>query len=319
MNGKFIISLDFELRWGAAEKWPKDERKEYFLKTRKSIPKVLEIFEKNNIRATWATVGFLFAENKQDLLSYLPSKKPQYMSNVISSYKYIHEVGKDEKEDPLHFAYSLITLLKQSKGQEIGTHTFSHYYCIEEGQTIKDFEADLIAAQKIAKEKFDIELKSLVFPRNQYNQNYLEIASKCGIKTVRSNPDVWFWKNTQNKLNSIFRGLDTLTTISSTLCFKNVKFNKGVIEVPASRFFRPYNVNEKWIQKLKINRIKKEMTYAAKNGLNYHLWWHPHNFANDIDKNIHQLQNIIDHYRELNSKYDFKSQNMGDLVDNEII
>jgi len=66
-----------------------------------------------------------------------------------------------------HFADKLVTLIDKSKNQELATHTFSHYYCLEEGQTKESFYADLEAAKKIAKEK-NISLKSLVFPRNQY-------------------------------------------------------------------------------------------------------------------------------------------------------
>lgn len=59
-----------------------------------------------------------------------------------------------------------------------------------------------------------------------------------------------------------------------------------MIEIPASRFFRPFKNNEKIIQRLKLNRIKNEMTFAAKKGRNYHLWWHPHNFGENIIEKI---------------------------------
>ena len=42
---------------------------------------------------------------------------------------------------------------------------------------------------------------------------------------------------------------------------------------------RPYG----FFKKLKMKRIKAQMTYAAKNDKLFHLWWHPHNFGNDIE------------------------------------
>jgi hypothetical protein len=54
-------------------------------------------------------------------------------------------------------------------GQEIGTHTFSHYYCLEPGQQPEQFEDDLKAAIAVSKAK-GIDTKSIVFPRNQYSQ-----------------------------------------------------------------------------------------------------------------------------------------------------
>jgi len=314
MNGNFIISLDFELHWGGAEVWDLELYKEYFLKTRESIPSVLQLFEDNSIRATWATVGFLFAKSKRQLLKFSPSKKPIYFNENLSSYNYFDIVGENEALDPFHFAPSLIEQIIKTKGQELGTHTFSHFYCNEKGQTVEDFDNDLKAVQEIAKENFDLTLVSLVFPRNQYNAEYLSIAKKNGIKVIRSNPDIWFWRKSHRFLSPLFRAIDTLFPISNAFVFDSTFLAKEtVLELPASRFFRPFKKNEKGIQSLKMRRILQEMTYAAKHGLNYHLWWHPHNFANDIDENLKQLQAIISHYNSLNRQYNFQSKTMGDF------
>jgi hypothetical protein len=55
------------------------------------------------------------------------------------------------------------------------------------------------------------------------------------------------------------------------------------------------------------------MTYAAKNNLVYHLWWHPHNFGVNLDQNIIMLNKILLHYKNLNKKYNFESITMSDL------
>lgn len=318
MKGKFIISLDFELHWGGAEKWDLQKMPHYFLDTRESIPEVLRLFKDNNVRATWATVGFLFAKNKEQLLSFCPKDKPTYLNQNLSYYNYFNQVGKNEDEDPFHFGYSLIKKIIATEGQELGTHTFAHYYCNEVGQNSEQFEADLKAAQAISKENFGVQLKSLVFPRNQYNIDYLKAAQNQGIRVIRSNPDVWFWQDTKGKLMPVFRAIDTLTSISKPLSFDGncLKKEGKIIELPASRFFRPYKDKEKVIQNQKLKRIKNEMTFAAKNNLDYHLWWHPHNFGENVPENIKQLKEIIRHYRSLNEKYDFQSATMGDFITN---
>ena len=219
-----------------------------------------------------------------------------------------------EKDDPLHYASSLITMILNTKGQELATHTFSHYYCTEPGQNVKQFEADLKAAQFIANENFGLQFKSLVFPRNQFNKEYLEVAFQQGIRVIRSNPNVWFWTETKGMIFRLCRAADTLISISNSVSFKNedIKNYSGVTLLPSSRFFRPYKPKEKLIQGAKINRIKREMSYAAKNARNYHLWWHPHNFGEDINKNIAQLKDIINHYNLLNKEYSFISSTIGD-------
>ncbi|WP_339661512.1 polysaccharide deacetylase family protein [Croceibacter atlanticus] len=312
-NGNFIISLDFELHWGNIENCNIKELAPYFIATRDSIPLVLDLFERYNIKATWATVGFLFAKNKEQLLQYSPNEKPNYKREELSYYDYISKIGNDENDDPFHFANSIIKKIIMIPGQELASHTFCHYYCLEEGQNVHQFESDLIAAKKISKDNFGVSLKSLVFPRNQFNKQYLEVAFRQGINVVRSNPDVWFWKRKNGKTTSLLRAIDTLMPISKSLSFSNFDSISGVKLLPASRFFRPYSMKEKSIQSLKIKRIKKEMTYAAKHKSNYHLWWHPHNFGNDVNSNIKQLTEIINHFYFLKEKYGFQSKNMIDF------
>lgn len=312
-TGKFIISLDFEIHWGGFEKWDINRKKKYFLNSRNSIPSVLKLFEENDIEATWATVGFLFAKNKKQLESLSPKQKPTYLNKKLSYYNYFSQIGLNEIDDPFHYAGDIIRLIIKTKGQELACHTYSHYYCNEEGQTIQQFDEDLKSAQIISKKNFNVDLKSLVFPRNQINKDYLDIVINNGFKVVRSNPNVWFWQNTNGVFSRIFRAIDTLISISSSLCFGKILKYKTLDILPASRFFRPYKKTENLIQNLKIKRIKKEMYFAAKNNLNYHLWWHPHNFGEDIDKNMEQLENIIQYYKYLNSRFNFISKNMINL------
>lgn len=316
-NGKLIISLDFELHWGAVEKWDLSQKNDYFDTTRKSIPLVLALFEEFEIHATWATVGFLFAKNKEQLLEFSPKTRPIYYNQILNYYKLIDndEIGNDEIDDPYHYGYSLIKKIIDTPNQELGTHTFCHYYCNEPGQNLTQFEADLKAAQSISVKNFGVELKSLVFPRNQFNESYLEVAHKNGIKVVRSNPDVWFWKNS-SKLSPFARAFDTLMPISSTLTFDEKKqvTKKEVLLLPASRFLRPYTNNEKHIQSIKLKRVLNEMTFAAKNNKLYHLWWHPHNFGQNMIENLSNLEVILKHFKVLNEKYEFTSSSMIELT-----
>ncbi|HEU0137179.1 MAG TPA: polysaccharide deacetylase family protein [Flavobacterium sp.] len=311
-QGKFIISLDFELHWGAAEKWDLNAMKGYFDATRTSIPEVLALFSKYDIHATWATVGFLFAKSRQQLLEFLPTQRPTYDNKSLLYYKLIDngEVGTDEINDPYHFAPSLISQIIATPNQELGTHTFAHYYCNEAGQNEAQFEADIQAAQALAKENYNTILQSLVFPRNQFNPAYSEVARRNGIKVVRSNPDVWFW-NSRSKFSPIARALDTLMPISSSVTFKQPKVAESqVLLLPASRFLRPYTHRERHITALKLARIKSEMLYAAKNGTCYHLWWHPHNFGYETHRNMNDLEDLLKYYKQLNADHGFASASM---------
>lgn len=320
-KGIFTVSLDFELHWGGVEKRTLPAYAPYFLNTRKAIPRMLELFAGYGVHATWATVGFLFHESLRDLQDNLPAHQPAYPDSTISTYAYMrhHLIGPDETEDPFHFAPSLIRAIAATDGQELGTHTFSHYYCNEPGQSLETFREDLAAAQRIAA-VYQTTLRSLVFPRNQYNEAYLKECYAQGIRAVRSNPASWFWTITipgeENMWKRINRGADAFLPLSKTsFRLDQLYAPKGVpLCIPASRFLRPYDPKIGLLNTLRLQRIKNEMTYAARQGEIYHLWWHPHNFGWYPDQSIAGLLQLLEHYAQLKIKYGMVSMNMGEVV-----
>lgn len=88
MNGQFVISLDFELLWGVRDHADRDTYGKNVLGARDAVPKMLELFAENEISATWATVGFLFCETKEELLASLPSELPTYSNPRLSNLSY---------------------------------------------------------------------------------------------------------------------------------------------------------------------------------------------------------------------------------------
>jgi hypothetical protein len=60
------------------------------------------------------------------------------------------------------------------------------------------------------------------------------------------------------------------------------------------------------------------MEEAARLGAVYHLWWHPHNFGNNVRDNVAFLRRILSHYRHLHRIYGMQSLNMIDVA-NELL
>src|SRR3546814_9234323 len=67
----------------------------------------------------------------------------------------------------------MVRRILQCPDQEIATHSYSHYYCLEPGQTDDQFRADLRAATAQLRE-WNIDCRSIVFPRNQYDRRRSE-------------------------------------------------------------------------------------------------------------------------------------------------
>lgn len=312
-NGALVISLDFELLWGVFDKVYWREKKEYFQNTRKVVPEILLLFEKYQIQCTWATVGMLFNENWDEWNQNIPDVLPDYENSRLSAYDYGKFIQSKETER-FCFAPGLIRRIKDTPGQEIGTHTYSHYYCLEPGQTPDSFKADLKTALALAS-NFGISLRSLVFPRNQYNPEYLRICKELEINNVRTNPDTWYWQNTQQDSlqQKIFRTGDAYFGLNNKAYREVFEIIPGVAGQKASRLLRP-NSDKKFLDKLRIKRILSEMESAAKGKGIYHLWWHPHNFGDRPKKSLEELELILKHFEKLNKKYNFKSLKMQDFL-----
>ena len=127
MTGRFVVSLDFELHWGVHDHVPLAAYRENLLGARRAVPAMLAMFTAFGVRATWATVGLLCCENRRELLEALPARRPSYAEPERSAYRLLDTLGEDERDDPLHFAPSLVRAIAETPGQEIGTHTLTHY------------------------------------------------------------------------------------------------------------------------------------------------------------------------------------------------
>ncbi|MDB5203127.1 MAG: polysaccharide deacetylase family protein [Ferruginibacter sp.] len=321
-GGNFVISLDFEIKWGVRiiDQKALDSYKQNLLGVQQVIPKTLEIFNRFGIKGTFAIVGFLFFETKEELLNHLPENQPQYRNPTMSPYgAYIEvELGSSQKDDPYHFAPHLIEMIRQAPGQEIGTHTFSHYFCLEEGQTIDSFSDDIKAAIAVAG-KYGLKTTSIIFPRNQFNESYLQVCADLGIITYRNNEHSWLYAPRNSEEETLFRRslrlVDSYLNITGHHCYNNDYMSASTpVNIPSSRFLRPYPAKLKTLEWLRLRRIKRGMTHAAKNGLTYHLWWHPHNFGINQRENFSFLEAILDHYKDLEKKYGFTSITMTDLA-----
>ncbi|MFN0083172.1 MAG: polysaccharide deacetylase family protein [Ferruginibacter sp.] len=318
--GKFVISLDFELMWGVRDHATPATYGANICGVHEALPKLLEVFTAYKIHGTFSTVGFLFFDNKEELQDNLPTEKPAYIDKNLSPYEYnyLEKLGESYPNDPYHYGSHLLKLIQNTADQEIGTHTFSHYYCLESGQKYDAFKEDMKSAVKAAALR-GVKLQSIIFPRNQINREYLKICEENGITSYRNNPVSWLYnaRSTQNEslLRRACRLVDAYVNLSGHNCYSNEHMSTEFpVNIPGSSFLRPYSEKLKFLDGMRLARIKNSMTHAAKNNLMYHLWWHPHNFGTFQKENFAFLRKILDHYLILNKKYSFTSYTMTELA-----
>lgn len=296
-SGALILSLDFELHWGRPTE-PLSDRavRTRFLRTREVVPRILAVFEEFGVAATWATVGHLFAHSSAEIAEVRPAVWPTYRKPGLSPD--VVTPGPNEAEDPFHFAPSLIECIRRTPRQEIGTHTFSHFYCLEAGQSRTDFAADLNAACAIAARR-GIELKSIAFPRNQVNEDYRPVLREHGIEVYRGNPPgVWRAGDSEASRTPTRRAarlLDSFVqwTARDGSSWEEIAEADGLANVRATSFLRPFDGRLGIAEEIRFRRIATTLERAARLGRFVHLWWHPHNFAAQPDANLMFLRRIL--------------------------
>ena len=313
-NGVLLISLDYELMTGVFDKRDINSYGKNIKGTHAAIIKTLNLFKKYNIHCTWAAVGVLYYNNLELLKKDYPSNLPGYFDTNLSLYNHFESLDSNVFQE-FYSGLKTINFIKDTPFQEIGTHTFSHYYCLEKGQDIADFKEDLKKSIEISR-KNNIETKSIVFPRNQINQKYLKVCKDLGLTSYRGVESSFYQKpRRQDQLRllyRLFRFIDSYINISGSNSYK-INFKRNLINLPASFFFRPFSRKLFFIEKFKLIRLKEAMTKAAKKGEVIHLWWHPHNHGVNTLKNINQLESLLKHFNKLKSKYNMLSLNMSEL------
>ena len=312
--GSFTISLDFELYWGMRDIVSLDEYRDNLLGVHQAIPQILKLFQQYRIHATWGIVGFIKYKNfdEIEILDILPN----YLNTKLSPYRYIQQMRGETNRDILkmHFAPDLIKLISQIPYQEIATHTYSHYYIDEPEINPLIFKADIEKAIEVfARDGYKI--KSLILPRNHTQKESLQILKNTDIKRYRGNPTHWAYRDGESNKGiflRIYRLIDTYINLSGYHCFNPVK-KAEFTELKSSMFLRPYSKQLRYLEGMKIKRIKDAMSIAAKEDKNFHLWWHPHNFGVNLERNLENLETILKHYSSLQKEYDMKSLNMTEL------
>lgn len=319
-SGALVISLDFELHWGIRDHTSIADARETLLGARRAVEALLALFAAREIHATWATVGMLFAHTREELFRHLPERRPNYLSPALSPYNALDTLGRGEDDDPFHFAGSLVDKIAATPGQELGTHTFSHLYCLERGVTVDDFEADLQAARRIGERHGDV-VQSIVFPRNQLNPDFLPVLARNGVRNYRENPSHWAFAPRSGEeekwRHRAVRLADAYLPVTGTRATPWPPAGRLPRPVHASAFLRPYSRKLAPFDALRVARIRGDLRAAAREGRMFHLWWHPHNFGQNLAENLRVLGAILDEFDSLRRQGGMVSATMAEVAEAE--
>ena len=259
----------------------------------------------------------LLFDSKDDLLAHLPTERPRYARQALDPYVDLDTIGDDERSDPHHFGPSLARKIAACEGMEVASHTFSHFFALADGQTQAQFEADL-EASIASVERIAPRPVSLVFPRNQVNPEYLETCRRLGFTSFRGNERSWMYTAGDEAANRPMKRAARLVDAYLPLSGTNTSrpsVDAGIVDLPSSRFLRPATGAPRRLERLRVRRVTTAMESAARTGATFHLWWHPHNFGRDLDRNLHVLEEILAVFGRLRRDYGMRSLTMREAAE----
>jgi len=313
-GGILVTSLDFELAWGLRESRGGAGWRDRVAGARAAVPRLLDALTAHGIRATWGTVGMLALEGPDELRALAPATRARFANPALCAYTYADEVLGEAGEAPLHFAPDLVRLIADAPGQELATHTFAHYHCAEAGHSAEAFEADLIASLDVLA-RFGARPRSIIFPKNQVVRNCLGICARHSIEAYRGNPPGWLFapRSSSERGPSLRRGvrlIDEVLPLSGRNCYPlSAIAGEEPRNVLASRLLRPGRGSTAF-DRLLVRRVCAGLEHAARRGLVFHLWWHPHNFAPDTDRRLALLERALGTFDRLRDERGMRSMTM---------
>ena len=311
-----VLSLDFELFWGVTESKTIENYGANIAGVWEALPAILKLFKKYDVHATWATVGMLMCRDFQHWLDLRPAILPSYNREACSTYNFSILAREYPK---LFFAPDLVAQILATDGQELGSHSFSHFYCGEANTTLEQFTADLACVNTVFSE-YGYKPTSFVFPRNQIVENCLQVLQEGEFKSYRGNQSHVLYKNGQladisfKNVKRVVKFADSYLPLTGdhVSALPDSAFAGRLLNIPASMFLRPVS-RHTVLNELHLHRVKSGMLSAARNKGVFHLWWHPHNFGCNIDANLNNLEMLLLYYRFLKHNYGMRSWSMREL------
>jgi peptidoglycan/xylan/chitin deacetylase (PgdA/CDA1 family) len=248
MAGKLTISIDLELAWGFWDILTPDILRLSQSAERPICDKLLELFDRYHIPATWAVVA-----------AVLDRASAQGRPGNEASW----------------YAPEIIDRIRAAKTcHEIGSHGGRHVYY--DRMSAVEAAQDLEFIKQVHRDN-GLALASFVFPRNAVG--HLDLLARAGVRTFRG-PDTG-WVRLAPKLGpragKLVTFADKILPIPPAPA--RARRRGGLVDIPGSMLLPGRDGARRFILPA-VSRAKLAMglAWARRSGETFHFWFHPCNF-----------------------------------------
>lgn len=271
-RGAFCISIDVELAWGAWDSLTPEYLAKCLELERAIVRRILSLFERHEICATWAIVGHLLELRAECAAAEVPA---WFAPDIV---------------DAIHNARTR---------QEIGSHSYAHIYY---SQSSAEQVASDLGAARAAHDRNGLAWKSFVFPRNLVHR--VDMLPPFGIKVFRSVDQGWHMRMAawNHRLGRMANLADKLIPTAPAVVRPKIHPN-GLVELPSSMLLMGRNGPRRAIHPGILElKAKRGLQRAAREKALFHLWFHPSNFYYETETQLSVLDGIVNEAARLRER-----------------
>ncbi len=324
-TGALMISFDFELAWGTRRSARKPDHAAGIERVSEVVQGLLKIFERQNISATWATVGHLMLTADQCPQGRFDYQRPGPKPAWFEGDWYDGIPGFDEPAANRYYAPDLVKQIVDCPvHQELASHTFSHVIIADPSCTEEIAEDEFTKCRDLG-ETWGRQVRSVVFPRNQID--HLSVLERTGHRCYRGANSEWYWFGTvehppKNPVVGKMTGLVVralrLVDERLALCppIRPARKVGNLWELPHSMFYpgsaglsRYASPEDQW------RRATKGLHKAAETGRIFSLYTHPHNFLPNPEPHLEAFERICEEAARLREAERLQIKTMGEIAD----
>lgn len=305
-RGAFVISIDTELAWGEAHKRDGSGGNHHFDREREVIDRILEVFTRYDISATWAVVGHLFLDRCD---GHHDVKQPAY-SWLDGDWLDV-DPASDQDRAPEYYGRDIVDrIVGCPVPQEVGSHNFSHVIVDDPGCDPEVFASELAAAQAVAA-PLDLTLRSFVYPRNAIaHLDTLAAAGFTNYRGSRPTPPFAGLTGPRRKLATL---VDRVRPLAGSAVHP-AQDPSGLWNIPQTYLFAPVTARSNLSPERWSRRPVARLLQATQAKSLFHLWFHPYNITANPDRAIACLDAICAAAADLRHQDKLDILPMGDLA-----
>jgi peptidoglycan/xylan/chitin deacetylase (PgdA/CDA1 family) len=281
-RGVAVVSIDTELAWGESHHRDGSAPRRDYSSERVVIDRILAVFDRYDISATWAIVGHLFLDQCAAVDGRAHPEIVRPVSPSSEGDWFDIDPCSTLATAPEYYGRDIVAAINGCRVQhEIGCHSFSHLIADRCGEDA--FGSDLAACRAVAAAE-GLDVRSFVYPRNAIG--HVDVLGGHGFVSYRGSATA-----AVASAGRLVRYADRLRPLARSAVVP-VRHPSGVWNVPQTYLFAPASRARHVPIGLWARRPIARMRLAARERSLFHLWFHPYNVTAAPDRAVRGLEAI---------------------------